>query len=272
LAEVVAIKHAPEGPVTTSFQDGILRITLSKPPANALSLAVMAALESEFGRARDDRDVRVIVLAASGKVFCAGHDLKEMTAHRADADRGRAFFEQTMAACAHLMQTIVRHPKPVIAEVDGLATAAGCQLVASCDLAIASGEAAFCTPGVNIGLFCSTPMVALSRNVSRKQAMEMLLTGETIDAPTAREFGLVNRVVPREYLAQVVNKYAQTIASKSPLTLKIGKEAFYEQAEMGLTEAYEYASRVMVENMMARDAEEGIGAFIEKRHPEWKGE
>ena len=272
MAEVVAIKPAPGSPVATSLQEGILRITLVNPPANALSLAAMAALQAEFDRARDDKAVRVIVLAASGKVFCAGHDLKEMTAHRGDADRGRAFFEQTMDACSHLMQTIVRHPKPVIAEVDGLATAAGCQLVASCDLAIASSEAAFCTPGVNIGLFCSTPMVALSRNVSRKQAMEMLLTGETIDASTAREFGLVNRVVPHEYLAQIVNKYAQTIASKSPLTLKIGKEAFYAQAEMGLTEAYEYAARVMVENMLARDAEEGIGAFIGKRKPEWTGE
>ncbi|MEP9374129.1 enoyl-CoA hydratase [Mesorhizobium sp. KR1-2] len=272
MAEIVAMKAAPEGPVTSIAKDGVLRLTLSNPPANALSLAVMAELQAEFDRARDDKAVRVIVLAAEGKVFCAGHDLKEMTAHRADADRGRAFFEQTMAACSQLMQTIVRHPKPVIAEVAGLATAAGCQLVASCDLAIASSEATFCTPGVNIGLFCSTPMVALSRNVSRKQAMEMLLTGETIDATTAREFGLVNRVVPPEYLNQIVSKYAQAIASKSPLTLKIGKEAFYEQAEMGLPEAYEYASRVMVENMLARDAEEGIGAFIEKRKPEWTGE
>ncbi|PSJ59749.1 enoyl-CoA hydratase [Pseudaminobacter soli (ex Li et al. 2025)] len=272
MAEVLAIKPVPEGPVVSVFKDGVLRLALANPPANALSLAVMAALQAEFDRARDDTAVRVIILGASGKVFCAGHDLKEMTAHRADADRGRAFFEQTMAACSQLMQTIVRHPKPVIAEVDGLATAAGCQLVASCDLAIASNEATFCTPGVNIGLFCSTPMVALSRNVSRKQAMEMLLTGETIDATTAREFGLVNRVVPPEYLTQIVSKYAQTIASKSPLTLKIGKEAFYAQAEMGLAEAYEYAARVMVENMLARDAEEGIGAFIEKRKPEWKGE
>jgi enoyl-CoA hydratase/carnithine racemase len=272
LAEIVAIKPVPEGPVTSLLKDGVLRLTLANPPANALSIATMAALQAEFDRARDDKAVRVIVLAATGKVFCAGHDLKEMTARRADADRGRAFFERTMAACAQLMQTIVRHPKPVIAEVDGLATAAGCQLVASCDLAIASNEAGFCTPGVNIGLFCSTPMVALSRNVSRKQAMEMLLTGETIDATTAREFGLVNRVVPREYLNQIVNKYAQTIASKSPLTLKIGKEAFYAQAEMGLSEAYEYASRVMVENMLVRDAEEGIGAFIAKRDPKWTGE
>ncbi|MGN6551514.1 MAG: enoyl-CoA hydratase-related protein, partial [Pararhizobium sp.] len=168
--------------------------------------------------------------------------------------------------------TIVGLPKPVIAEVDGLATAAGCQLVASCDLAICTDTATFCTPGVNIGLFCSTPMVALSRNVGRKQAMEMLLTGETIDAATAKDFGLVNRVVPRQYLRQVVDKYAATIAAKSALTLKIGKEAFYRQAEITLADAYDYTARVMVENMLARDAEEGIGAFLAKRPPEWRDE
>ena len=270
MAEIVAIKRTEsEGPVQSSFDKGILRLTLANPPANALSIAVMAALKAELDRARDDKAVRVIVLAAEGKVFCAGHDLKEITAHRADADRGRAFFERTFSDCSALMQAIVHCPKPVIAEVEGLATAAGLQLVASCDLAVAAHEATFCTPGVNIGLFCSTPMVALSRNASRKQAMEMLLTGETIDAATAREFGLVNRVVPREYLNQIVTKYAQTIASKSPLTLKIGKEAFYRQAEMGLAEAYDYTARVMTENMLARDAEEGIGAFIGKRKPEW---
>ncbi|MGP2491888.1 enoyl-CoA hydratase [Mesorhizobium sp. PUT5] len=273
MAEIVAMKRLEqEGPVLAEQSEGILRLTLANPPANALSLAVMAALKAQLDRARDDASVRVVVLAASGKVFCAGHDLKELTASRADPDRGRAFFERTFAECSALMQAIVNSPKPVIAAVDGLATAAGLQLVASCDLAIASQEAAFCTPGVNIGLFCSTPMVALSRNVSRKQAMEMLLTGETIDAATAKEFGLVNRVVPREYLNQVVTKYAQTIASKSPLTLKIGKEAFYAQAEMGLAEAYDHTARVMTENMLARDAEEGIGAFIGKRKPEWKGE
>ncbi|CDX36948.1 Enoyl-CoA hydratase domain-containing protein 3, mitochondrial [Mesorhizobium sp. SOD10] len=273
MAEVVAIKPAvADGPVLVAQEKGILRLTLASPPANALSLATMAALQAEFDRVKTDKSVRVIILAASGKVFCAGHDLKEMTAHRADSDRGKAFFEKTFAACATLMQTIVRHPKPVIAEVDGLATAAGLQLVASCDLAIASHEATFCTPGVNIGLFCSTPMVALSRNVSRKQAMEMLLTGETIDAATAKEFGLVNRIVPREYLNQVVNKYAQTIASKSSSVVKTGKEAFYTQAEMGLADAYAYTGRVMVENMLARDAEEGIGAFIGKRKPEWADE
>ncbi len=270
MAEIVALKKAdPEGPLIVGLDRGILRLTLASPPANALSLAVMAALQDQLDRARDDAVVRVVVLAATGKVFCAGHDLKEMASHRSDSDRGRAFFETTMAACATLMQSIVLCPKPVIAEVDGLATAAGLQLVASCDLAIASQHATFCTPGVNIGLFCSTPMVALSRNASRKQAMEMLLTGETIDAPTAREFGLVNRVVPREYLNQVATKYAQTIASKSAMTLKTGKEAFYRQAEMTLAEAYDFTAQVMVENMLARDAEEGIGAFLEKRDPKW---
>ncbi|MFC3208509.1 MAG: enoyl-CoA hydratase [Mesorhizobium sp.] len=273
MAEIVALKSTPaEGPVLAVLDKGILRLTLANPPANALSIAVMEALTEEFERAASDKAVRVIVLSAAGKVFCAGHDLKELTAHRADADRGRAFFEKTFTACATLMQAIVRNPKPVIAEVNGLATAAGLQLVASCDLAICSNASTFCTPGVHIGLFCSTPMVALSRNASRKQAMEMLLTGETIDAATAREFGIVNRVVPPEYLNQTVTKYAEVIASKSPLTLKIGKEAFYDQIEMGLADAYAYTGRVMVENMLARDAEEGIGAFIGKRSPEWKGE
>ncbi len=273
MAEIVAMKQGDAvGPVSVALADGILRMTLSNPPANALSMATMVALQGALDNARDDPAVRVVVIDAAGKVFCAGHDLKELTAHRADSDRGRAFYEETMQTCARLMQTIVRLPKPVIAEVAGTATAAGCQLVASCDLAIASTEATFATPGVNIGLFCSTPMVALSRNIGRKHAMEMLLTGELIEATTAREFGLVNRVVPPEYLNQIVMKYAQTIASKSPLTLKIGKEAFYAQAEMGLSEAYDYTARVMVENMMARDAEEGIGAFIQKRKPEWTGE
>ena len=260
-------------PLVLSEKAGpILRLTLANPPANALSVAVLERLLALLTAARTDKDVRVIVLAAAGKLFSAGHDLKEMTAARAQPDRGRAFFERTMALCAEVMQAIVNHPKPVIAEVDGLATAAGCQLVASCDLAICTDTSTFATPGVNIGLFCSTPMVALSRNVHRKQAMEMLLTGEVIDASSAKEYGLVNRIVPKEYLNQVVTKYAQAIASKSPLTLKIGKEAFYRQAEMPLADAYDYAARVMVENMMARDAEEGISAFIEKRNPEWKGE
>lgn len=273
MADVVALrKDQNEGPVASTFADGVLRLTLNNPPANALSIALMEALKERLDAAGADDAVRVVVIAAAGKLFSAGHDLKEMTAHRADEDRGRAFFEKTMRLCSDVMMTIVHLSKPVIAEVDGLATAAGCQIIASCDLAIASAESAFATPGVNIGLFCSTPMVALSRNVHRKQAMEMLLTGEKIDALTAKDFGLVNRVVPKEYLGQVVRKYAETIVSKSPLTLKIGKEAFYRQAEMSMPEAYDYAVRVMVENMLARDAEEGIGAFIGKRKPEWTGE
>jgi enoyl-CoA hydratase/carnithine racemase len=260
-------------PLVARDQRGtVLRLTLSNPPANALSIAAMEALLAALELARTDADVRVIVIAAAGKVFSAGHDLKEITAHRRDGDRGLAFFEKTMRLCSQLMQAIVAHPKPVIAEVDGVATAAGCQLVASCDLAICTDTSTFATPGVNIGLFCSTPMVALSRNVHRKQAMEMLLTGETIDASTAREFGLVNRIVPKEYLGRVVEKYAETIALKSPLVVRTGKEAFYRQAEMGLAEAYDYCARVMVDNMLYRDAEEGIGAFLDKRKPEWTGE
>ncbi|SMD08561.1 enoyl-CoA hydratase [Rhizobium sp. RU36D] len=259
-------------PLMEALNDGVLRLTLNNPPANALSIALMEALLAALDRAATDKAVRVVILAAAGKLFSAGHDLKEMTAHRADADRGRAFFEKTMRLCADLMLKITHLPKPVIAEIDGLATAAGCQLVASCDLAICTDTSTFCTPGVNIGLFCSTPMVAISRAAHRKQAMEMLLTGETIDASTAKDFGLVNRIVPKQYLVQVVNKYASVIASKSPLTLKIGKEAFYRQIDVPLEAAYDYAAGVMVENMLARDAEEGIGAFLGKRNPEWKGE
>ena len=261
------------GPIARELSGGVLRLTLNRPERrNSLSEEMMAGLQDALDAAAEDPAVRVILLRAEGNVFCAGHDLKEMTAARSHSDRGRDYFTEVMNRCARLMQTIVTHPKPVIAEVDGMATAAGLQLVASCDLAIASDRARFCTPGVNIGLFCSTPMVALSRNVSRKHAMEMLLTGEIIDASIAREFGLINRVVPADYLAQVTAKYAETIASKSPLTLKIGKEAFYAQAEMSLADAYRHCAQVMVENMLARDAEEGIGAFIEKRTPEWTGE
>ncbi len=254
--------------------NGVLRLTLNRPERmNSLSEEMMAALKAALEGAASDDTVRVVVIdAVEGKVFCAGHDLKELTAHRADDDRGRAYFSQIMETCAALMQQIVMLPKPVIAAVDGVATAAGCQLVASCDLAVTTDTATFCTPGVNIGLFCSTPMVALSRNASRKQAMEMLLTGESIDASTAREFGLINRIVPKQYLDLMVTKYAETIASKSPLTLKIGKEAFYQQIEMPLDKAYEHCANVMVENMMAHDAEEGINAFLQKREPDWTGE
>jgi enoyl-CoA hydratase/carnithine racemase len=258
------------GPVLSATRDGICRITLSNPPANALSIAVMEALQAALDAAAADGDVRVIVLAAApGKVFCAGHDLKEMNAQRNDPDRGRAFFERTFAMCSRLMQSVVNHPKPVIAEVDGIATAAGCQLVASCDLAIATDRSRFGVNGIDVGLFCSTPAVALSRKVHRKHAMEMLLTGEMVDATSAREFGLVNRVVPEEYLNQIVEKYAQTIAAKSPFAIQLGKQTFQAQSELGVAAAYDYASKAMVENMLAADAEEGIAAFFEKRKPEW---
>jgi len=273
MAEVVRINRAePEGLVGTARSGPILRLTLRNPPANALSLAAMEALQDELDAAREDKEVRVIVLAAGGKLFSAGHDLKEMTSHRNDPDRGRGFFDRTFATCSRLMQSVVDHPKPVIAEVDGIATAAGCQLVASCDLAIASDQSRFGVNGIDVGLFCSTPMVALTRNIKPKHAMEMLLTGEMIDAATAREFGLVNRVVPREYLTQVTNKIAQTIAAKPPSVVKLGKQAFYRQAGMSLADAYDHTSRVMVENMLGPDAQEGIAAFVEKREPIWPDE
>ena len=248
-------------------------LTLNRPGAtNALSDAMLAALKARLEAIAVDQAIKVVVIRGAGKVFCGGHDLKEMQAGRAAVDGGAAYFADLFTRCGALMQMIPAMPQPVIAQVHGIATAAGCQLVASCDLAICTDTSSFATPGVNIGLFCSTPMVALTRNVHRKQAMEMLLTGEQIDAGTAKEFGLVNRIVPKEYLAQVVQKYAEVIASKSPLTLKTGKEAFYHQAEMSLPDAYDYCANVMVQNMLFRDAEEGINAFLQKRKPEWTGE
>ncbi|MEN6543219.1 enoyl-CoA hydratase [Parvibaculum sp.] len=265
-----AIKSA-EPLLLRDDRDGIATLTLNRgPQRNALSEGLMAALTDELTLIAKDRNVRVVVIAANGPAFSAGHDLKELTAHRTDADRGRAYFQKLMKQCSTLMQTIVRLPKPVIARVHGIATAAGCQLVASCDLAVAANTAKFATPGVNIGLFCSTPMVALSRNVHRKHAMEMLLTGDMIDAARAAEIGLINKSVPLEQLDDAVWGLARDIASKSSLTLSIGKEAFYEQLEKGLGDAYDYASEVMVKNMLARDAEEGISAFIEKREPTWE--
>ncbi|MBX4928485.1 enoyl-CoA hydratase [Rhizobium binae] len=275
MAEIVSFRKEAdraEGLLLRSLRDGVLRLVLNDPPANALSIALLQALMAELEKAGSDADVRVVVIASTGSVFSAGHDLKELTAHRVDEDRGAAFFEKSFRLCADLMLKITHLPKPVIAEIDGLATAAGCQLVASCDLAICTDTSTFCTPGVNIGLFCSTPMVAVTRAAHRKQAMEMLLTGETIDASTAKDFGLVNRIVPKQYLAQVVAKYAAVIAGKSPLTLKIGKEAFYRQLELPVEGAYDYAARVMVENMLTQDAQEGIGAFLGKRKPVWKGD
>ena len=257
----------------SALAGGVLRLTLSDAATrNSLSEAMMAQLAAALDHAAADAKVRVIVLAAQGPAFSSGHNLKEITAHRADADKGAAYFAALFDACAKLMLGIVDNPKPVIAEVAGLASAAGCQLVASCDLAIASDAARFCTPGVNIGLFCSTPMVALSRNVHAKHAMEMLLTGDVFAAEDALRFGLVNKVVPAAQLATTVDELAAKIASKSTVTVKTGKQAFYRQRDMALAEAYAYAARVMTENLLKRDAEEGIAAFIGKREPRWTDE
>jgi enoyl-CoA hydratase/carnithine racemase len=247
-------------------------LTLNRPDArNSLSEEVIAALTGAVRDIGASDDARAIVITGAGSAFSSGHDLKELTAHRNDPDRGRTFFAKTMAACSDMMLSIVRCPKPVIAAVNGIATAAGCQLVASCDLAVAAADARFATPGVNIGLFCSTPMVALSRNVSHKAAMEMLLLGEMVGAEDARAFGLVNRVVAPDRVVNEAVKLGRQIAMKPKRTLKIGKEAFYRQLDMPLEDAYAYASKVMVENMLDAEAEEGIGAFIEKRKPNWPG-
>jgi len=273
-AQAAAAKLAADIPSQILLRedtDGIAILTLNRQAArNSLSEAMLEALGNALVAIAHEREVRAVILAANGPAFCAGHDLKEMNARRSDADRGRAYFQRIMGLCSTVMQQIVTLPQPVIAAVHATATAAGCQLVASCDLAVASQTAKFATPGVNIGLFCSTPMVALTRNVSRKHAMEMLLTGELISAEDAARIGLVNRVVAPGSEHQEALALAQKIARKSTLTVKIGKEAFYRQAEMPLAEAYKYASEVMVENMLARDAEEGIGAFIEKRPPKWQ--
>jgi enoyl-CoA hydratase/carnithine racemase len=259
-------------PVLLRARDNSVAIlTLNRPQArNSLSEALLIALSEAWSDIAADKTVRAVVLTGNGPAFCAGHDMKELTARRTDADRGRAYFRTIMTTCSAMMQQIVNLPQPVIAAVQGVATAAGCQLVASCDLAIASAAARFATPGVDIGLFCSTPMVALSRNVARKHAMEMLLTGDMIEAERAAAIGLVNRVVPVGEELQSAIALAKQVASKSSYTLKIGKQAFYQQAEMGLAAAYAHASEVMTENMMARDAEEGIGAFIDKRTPTWE--
>ncbi|HEY2071597.1 MAG TPA: enoyl-CoA hydratase [Rhizomicrobium sp.] len=265
--------NAPvSAPLVLAAHDGTVRkLTLNRASArNALSEGLMAALQAALDEAASDKSVRVVVIAADGPAFSSGHDLKEMTALRkASTDDGRAAFAALFTQCSKLMQTIVRHPKPVIAQVQGIATAAGCQLVASCDLAVASTAARFATPGVNIGLFCSTPMVALSRNVSRKHAMEMLLTGEMIRADEARRIGLINRIAAPEALEAETMALAQLIASKPRTTVKIGKEAFYRQLEMPLSEAYDYAAQVMTSNMLEAEAKEGIGAFVEKRDPNW---
>ena len=242
-------------------------LTLNRPKAyNALSGDLMSELISSLNSIANERDIKVVVIKGAGNGFCAGHDLQEMK-----VNNNETFLENFFEQCCVLMQAIVNLPQPVIAQVHGTAAAAGCQLVASCDLAFADDNATFATPGVNIGLFCSTPMVAVSRKINRKKMMEMLLLGDKIDSKTAVEHGLINRRVPAKLLNKAVSEVANKIASKSPLTLKIGKEAFYKQLEMPLSEAYEYTSKVMIQNMQARDAEEGISAFIEKRLPVWTG-
>jgi len=251
-------------------ESGVLRLTLNdNGRRNALSEAMLERLGEIMRSSASDSSVRVIVLAANGPAFCAGHDLKEMTAGRDAADNGREYFTMVMETCSGVMQSIVNNPKPVIAEVAGVATAAGCQLVASCDLAYAADTAKFSTPGVHIGLFCSTPMVALSRNVSNKHAMEMLLTGDMVSPAHAVEIGLINQVTDLDSLSEVTMEIAAKIASKSSMTVATGKKAFYEQRGLNLEDAYAYASQIMVDNMLKHDAEEGIQAFIEKRSANW---
>jgi len=263
-AAAQASEHEPV--LLQALADGVLRLTLNRPAArNALSIELMAALSRALDEAAADRACRVVVIAGAGPALCAGHDLRELR-----ADNRRAAFEAIFAQCSEMMLKITRLPKPVIAEVHGIATAAGCQLVATCDLAVAAEDARFATPGVNIGLFCSTPMVALSRAVGRKAAMEMLLTGDLVDAATAQKLGLVNRVVPRAELGPATMALARQIAGKSAVALAIGKEGFYRQLELGLADAYAYVSEIMTRNMLARDAAEGIDAFLQKRPPVWQ--
>jgi len=254
-------------------EKGVLRLTMNNADQkNPLSENMMSMLMDEIKAASSDQSIRVIVLAANGNVFSSGHDLKEITSARESEDKGEVYFANLFDYCSSLMQLIVNTSQPVIAEVDGVATAAGCQLVASCDLALASHESRFATPGVNLGLFCSTPMVALSRNVNKKNAMEMLLTGDFISAEKAKEIGLINNAVPKEDLTSEVDRLAEKIASKSTMTVATGKRAFYAQAEMDLSDAYEYTSKTMTDNLLKADAKEGINAFLEKRSPHWKDE
>lgn len=254
-------------PLLRSDVDGIATLTLNRPRSrNALSRDLLDALLHELETLAVDEAVRVVILAAAGPAFCAGHDMKQIR-----ANPGEAYYRETFARSSRLMKSVIGLPQPVIARVQGIATAAGCQLVASCDLAVAGRSASFATPGVNIGLFCSTPLVALTRNVGRKRAMEMLLTGEAIDATAALAFGLVNRVVEDDDLEDAALALARGIAGHSPLTIAIGKRAFYAQIDRGLDDAYDLATDAMTRNMLARDAEEGIDAFLEKRTPQWEG-
>ena len=257
--------------VKVAINKKILNLTLNDPEhQNTLSEDMIAELDKNLQDAAKDNSVKVIILSSTGPVFCAGHNLKDLNSKRSDIDKGKGYFEKIFKSCSNLMINIIKNPKPVIASINGIATAAGCQLVASCDLAYASTNAKFATQGVNIGLFCSTPMVALSRNVNKKPSMEMLLTGDLIESTKAKEIGLINEVCSPEQLVEKVFVIAEKISSKSMTTLKIGKEAFYKQKEMTIEEAYKYTSAVMIENMLKKDAEEGISAFIEKRTPTWE--
>jgi len=256
--------------ITQDIKENILRITLNNPISqNTLSLDIINNLKKIIINADTNKEVKVVIISSTGKVFSAGHNLKEINSHRDDNDKGLEFFTTLINNCSNLMLKIIHNSKPVIAEVNGVATASGCQLVASCDLAYASSVSQFATPGVNIGLFCSTPMVALSRVIKNKQAMEMLLTGDLINSNKAKEAGLINNVFQEENLNKEVNLMAKKISNKSSLTLKIGKKAFYDQTEMKIIDAYNYASEVMIKNMMESDSEEGIKAFIDKRKPKW---
>lgn len=257
----------------TSDHEGIRRLVLNNPTArNCLSMELMLRLKDEIEKLGTDPSIRTAVIAAKGTAFCAGHDLKELKSHQQETDGGASFFQRLFRICGDMMVSIVECPKPIIAEVQGMATAAGCQLVATCDLAVASSGARFATPGVNIGLFCSTPMVALSRNVGRKKAMEMLITGDPISAQEAERIGLINRVVEERRLQSTVIQLAKKIAAKSSPIIALGKRAFYDQAEMNLRDAYAYTGEVMTRNMLTDDAAEGISAFLEKRAPTWRGQ
>ena len=256
--------------IIEDFKDSILKITLNNPfEQNTLSLQFINDLKKIFENADNSDEVKVIILSSSGNVFSAGHNLKEIKSHREDKDRGLQFFTTLINSCSDLMLKIINNSKPVIAEVNGIATAAGCQLVASCDLAYASDSSKFATPGVNIGLFCSTPMVALSRVVNNKHSMEMLLTGDLINADKAKSIGLINNFFNEDKLVNKTREMAVRIANKSSLTLRIGKKAFYNQTELKISDAYKYASEIMIKNMMNQDSEEGIEAFLEKREPNW---
>lgn len=267
-------------PKTSRENEGVLHredhgpvalLTLNRPAArNALSEELMDALLSQLRDISASLSIKAVIIAANGPVFCAGHDIREMESHRSDHDGGKAFFSRMFEASSQLMKAIVDCPKPVIAAVEGTATAAGCQLVATCDLAVAGENTRYCTPGVHIGLFCSTPAVAIVRNVGRKRAMEMLLLGEMIEAREARAFGLVNRVVPAEKVLDTAMELAGTIASKSAAAITLGKKVFHAQLAQPLGEAYDTASRAMAENMMLEDAQEGLDAFLHKREPNWR--